>query len=355
MTNRQRQHAPGADVVLTDAQHYQSNGQKEQALDIINEYFSKPRTRNQLDKQHDDLIELAFQNSAELAIPTKNVIHFYIQKAPEYGSDKIGKRLEDYLTRCYNMIKEKQNILAQKGSVSVLLMSEDRYKVIVRSIVEPAVSFMFDALLTILVDLGRYNLRDEPFFFDLVKIGYMYCAEFHRCDYHRQLSARKGAPRMGAPRSIVASFVDIEIARYRTAVELGIYSEALQALNEANNLSPILDDVATKELIEKEKLELLKKAGYKLYAAIQMYNVLNFYRERPGMKTEEELEEMANLVLMEAAAAPLVEEENGYQDDDASNGRYGMLPEAEKRNTNVSHPGDDADCLRNGRTKDTRI
>ncbi|KAH0794448.1 eukaryotic translation initiation factor 3 subunit A [Histomonas meleagridis] len=296
-----------SELALSQSQHLDATGYKDQALEVLNDYFSKLRIRS-WDPVHDRLAQLALKLSAELHQPTK-ALHSYIRLSVDYALDTLPTSLQSYINNCNAKIKEEQTRAEgeEKKCASPLLAHVDLPRLLSESIVKPVIDFLFDAIRQILNELVKQVSKYDDLYHSIVKQAFQFCVQYNRPEdvekFSNDLSYYRSYNDLMGPSAL--KFIDSQYARYKAAFELKLFNQALQALSEANEFIK-KDNVPLdlREKIEVAKHTLLQKGEYKLFTAIQHENLYTFYKESK-LEPPIPLQQMANIILIETATSPL--------------------------------------------------
>ena len=300
--------SPG-ELALTQAQHLDASGYKEQAHELLNEYFSKLRIRS-WDPVHDRLAQLALNLSAELHQPTK-ALHSHVRFSVDYALDVLPATLLSYIEKCNSKIEEEQKRAdnEQLKARSPLLKGVDLPKLLMDSIVTPVIDFLFNALHQILNELVKQLGKYDEIYHIIIKKGFEYCVKYKRIEdvelFSNDLSYYRGH---NEPKGeVILRYIDSQYARYLAASELNSMNQALAALSEANDIIKLNYKTIPIEYVEKieiAKHKILQKGEYQLFTAIQHQNLFELYKET-NLKSEEYLEKMSDIILIEIITSPL--------------------------------------------------
>lgn len=302
---------PPAETILAQAQQLDAAGQKAPSLDLINEYFQKLRIKA-WDSTHDRMAQLCLQLSADLSLPVPAVIKNYVKFSADYGIDVLPEVITKYVDQCQEKtIKEQEHAKEEEKKCTYpLLQSIDLPKLLAKSIVDPAINFMFNTYQAVLREVAT-KPKYESLFHSIIQKAFELTYTYDKADRIEDLyiiitgytshTDIKGE----ATQRVIQSYYSC----YQAALNHGLISTAITALNDANELvlnskTPVPFECVEK--IEVAKLDLLQKAGYKLFAAVQRSNLYGLYKKKK-IKTEISLNQMLNMALMESATAPLIE------------------------------------------------
>ena len=301
------------DAKYMQAQRLYATNQHEQALDELCDYFAKPKIKV-WDPTLDGMAQLALELSAELSRPVVNVIKRYTSYSIDYALDTLPATIEKYIDNCYSHIEDENNRAKkeQQSCNSPLLKLVDLPRLLYNSIVRPAVEFMYNVFVTVLTELRDKSRRYDKLYHEILKRAFRFSVQFNNSEYHKYFSTElfNYISTNESKKEKYVHFIESLYVRYETAVDINNLDAAIYALGDATrlitkdkNISPLVV-----QKIRKAKYDLLKKNGFKLYAAIIHSNLLELYKQNKSLTPEMPLDKLHEIALIEALTSPLVQE-----------------------------------------------
>ena len=133
---------PQPEVAYQQAVRLASTNQKQQAVDTLNDYFTKARIR-QWDSQYEKMAQLGLKLSAETQQVIPMIVRSYISFACEYSFVSLSESINKFLDECLNTVTyaEERAEEESKNNTSELLAHTDIKQLLKESIVDSAIEF----------------------------------------------------------------------------------------------------------------------------------------------------------------------------------------------------------------------
>ncbi|OHS94224.1 hypothetical protein TRFO_11307 [Tritrichomonas foetus] len=170
---------------------------------------------------------------------------------------------------------------------------------------------MFNIFITILAELRDKTKRYDSLYHKVIAKAFAFSAQYNNLEYLQKFSSELTyyANSNDIKGNNVIPFIESQYVRFETANKLNSFDIALYALSDAtkhisrNNVPAVYH-----EKFLKAKYDLMKNNNYRLYAAILHNKLYDKYRQNKDLTPDMPLDQMKEVVLVEAIISPNVEE-----------------------------------------------
>ncbi|KAJ2503177.1 eukaryotic translation initiation factor 3 subunit A [Coemansia sp. RSA 1972] len=331
-------HQPRPEVVLRRAEELINVGQPVTALDTLYEALTSKRLRNANAASTEPFI----RKFAELCVEQrrgkqlKDGLMQYRNIVQHTSPESLGSVVEAMLDNITQRVTEAQRNVEQSavGSIEDLDEAETPENMILslvsgeqnrdradRAVVTPWLKFLWEAYRNLL-DILRNNVRFETLYQRISNKAIDFCrtyerkTEFHRlCELlrnHLQTIAKyahqQNSVNLSNPET-VQLFLDTHFHQLNTATEMELWQECFSAIEDIHSLiqqskRPIKPQAMANYF---EKLtRIMYVAKNPLFLAAAWHRYYNFIHRQTKIFTEEQLQSVANNVLLSTLAVPII-------------------------------------------------